>query len=164
MQTNYTTTIKEEKGIFKDFFLNKNAIVIVVIILGAVFGVAMTISGCFAVGKDKISVLSYAMVLLLGSLVCLVWLVLSYKKNLVNYMQRTLGDAGDSCISRTLTLESNRYTIVNHSTGNTVTFNKEDVAKYDEYKRTIAIKLVSNAYILLPNIENVKEIVSELSD
>ena len=164
MQTNYTTTIKEEKGIFKDFFLNKNAIIIVVIVLGAVFGVAMTISGCFAVDKDKISVLSYAMVLLLGSLVCLMWLVLSYKKNLVNYMQRTLCDAGDSCISRTLTLESNRYTIVNHSTGNTVTFNKEDVAKYDEYKRTIAIRLVSNAYILLPNIENVKEIVSELSD
>ncbi|MBO7326532.1 MAG: hypothetical protein J6U74_03375, partial [Clostridia bacterium] len=73
-------------------------------------------------------------------------------------------DAGDSCISRTLTLESNRYTIVNHSTGNTVTFSEEEVAKYDEYKRTIAIRLVSNAYILLPNKENVKEIVGELSD
>ena len=164
MQTNYTTTIQEEKGIFKDFFLNKNAILIVVIVLGAVFGVAMTISGCFAGNKEKISVFSYAMVLLLGSLVCLVWTIRSYKKASANYMQRILGDAVDSCISRTLTLESNRYTIVNHSTGNTVTFSEEEVAKYDEYKRTIAIRLVSNAYILLPNIENVKEIVSELSD
>ena len=162
MRVEYRLSLNEAVAMFKNFFINKFSLSILIVLGCATFGAIFTIIA-HLVDEDSTKLFGIALLFLVGLLANLIKLIVSYSKALSDFKNHTIKDSQDGHLSKTVIREDEQITLINENSGETISFNKSDVIAYNEFKKVIAIRLLSqSSYILLPNTKEIVQIVGFL--